>query len=85
MPLPARGDRQGETLCQSVSLRAVADERQKRTPLFFQWSQLLQDVIAVERFDLQAQRVASRNRFGPREIRLSGARQTVNLFTSSLS
>jgi hypothetical protein len=66
VPLPARGDRQGETFCQSVSLRAVADERQKRSPLFFDRNQLIQGIVAVQRLDAGAQGVARGDGFGAR-------------------
>ena len=64
MPLPARGDRSGESLCQSVSLRAVADERQERSPLFFDRNQLLEDVVAVERLYADAESLARGNGLG---------------------
>ena len=64
MPFPARGDRLSESFCQSVSLRAVADERQERSPLFFDRNQLFEDVVAVERLDTGAERVARRDGLG---------------------
>ena len=92
VPFPARGHRLGESLSQSVGLRAVADERRERSPFFFDRNQLLQDVVAVERFDAHAQRFARGEglgaqprvlggRFGvpnaPRDRGLGGGRRTV--------
>ena len=64
MPFSARGDRLSESLCQSVSLRAVADERQERSPLFFDRNQLIERIAAVERLDAGAERVARCDGFG---------------------
>ena len=72
VPLSARGDRLSESFCQSVSLRAVADERQKRSPLFFDWNQLFEHVVAVERLDAGAERIARRNGLGAQAAQIRG-------------
>ena len=72
MPFPARGDRLGEALCQTVGLRAITDERQERSPLFFDRNQLFEDVFAVERLDARAERVAGRDGLGAQARPLGG-------------
>ncbi len=72
VPLPARGHRQGESLGQSVSLRAVADERQERSPFFFNRNQLFEYILAVERLDPLAKGHARRNCLGAQAEPISG-------------
>ena len=71
MPLPARGHRLGESSCQTVGLRAITDKRQERSPFFFDRHELLDGVVALERFDARAERVTGRDGFGA-EPRLFG-------------
>ncbi len=58
MPLAARSHRLGEALGQAGGLRAVPHQGRKRSPLFFDWNQLREHVVAVERFDADAEGVA---------------------------
>ena len=58
MSFAARSHRPGEALREAGSLRAVPHQRSERSPLFFDRNQLRQHIVAVERFDADAERVA---------------------------
>ena len=72
MSRATRGHRLGESLRHAVSLRAVADEGQERTPFFFDRSELGEHVVALEGLDPCAKFLAGGHRFGAKARALGG-------------